>query len=155
MPDYAYTTSLPKQSLVGQEGRWEFTNRHGDTTLITGEFIGMGSSRRPRHNHYAGTPALPGQHCSTCRWTEIRIFRSVTDSSPGAYLVVNLGASVVPGEVDLIEFEWLVTAHEVMAKLTTSRGSDTWLTPPARRAAAQSAEFDGGMRDAYINSPVR
>lgn len=149
MSERVYATDLPGQHQVGKPGLWAFTNRYGDATRISGELVGMGSSHRPRHNHYAGTPAKPGVHCSTCRWTEIRIFRSTDDGDPGEYLVVYRGASIVPDEVDLIEFEWLLTAHEVMAKLTTTRGSDSWLTPPARRAAAQSAEFDGGMRDAY------
>lgn len=143
------STELPGQSRVGSMGLWAFTNRYADATRVTGEFVGMGSSHRPRHNHPEAVPARPGVHCSTCRWTEIRIFRSTQAGQPGEYLVLYRGASIVPGEVDLIEWEWLLTAHEVMAKLATTRGSDTWLTPPARRAAAQAAEFDGGMRDAY------
>lgn len=146
------STELPGPDRVGSLGLWAFTNRYDDATRVTGEFVGMGSSQRPRHNHPADSPAKPGQHCSTCRWTEIRIFRSTQPTDTNQYLVLLRGASTVPGEVDLIEWEWLLTAHEVMAKLTTTRGSESWLTPPARRAAAQSAEFDGGMRDAYLSS---
>jgi hypothetical protein len=139
---------------VGREGTWTITDQHGETIEVTGALLGLGSSYRPRHQNHPGSEYAPrGTHCSTCRWTEIRIF-AVDNSDHGRYLVVNRGASAVPGERDFVEFEWLVTPGEVMEKLTTRRRGEVFLTAPASRAAAQASDFDPGMRDAWQNRRV-
>ncbi|MGW2213272.1 hypothetical protein [Streptomyces sp. NPDC001781] len=155
----ASPTPLPGLPDVGRAGAWTITSQHGETITIAGELLGLGSSFRPRHQNHEGTDfAPPRTHCSTCRWTEIRIF--AVDSQEGTdrplpYLVVKRGASAVPGETDFIEWEGLITGDEVLEKLTTRRGSDAFLTAPASRAASQAAAFDGGMRDAWQNRAVR
>lgn len=154
-------TPLPGVGEVGKAGTWTITDQYGEKITITGELLGMGasSSGRPRHQNHPNTKfAPPRTHCSVCRWTEIRIF--AVDSEEGndhplPYLVVKRGASIVPGEKDLIEWEGLVTGEEVLEKLTTRKGSDTFLTATASRAASQAAAFDGGMRDAWQNRAVK
>lgn len=150
---------LPGREAVGRPGTWTLADQYGATLTLTGELLGLGSSQRPRHqNHAPGEPAPRGTHCSACRWTEIRIFAVDQEATPtalGKYLVVKRGASIIPGETDFVEWEWLVTGHEVMELLTTRRGTDTFLTMPASRAASQAAEYDGGMRDAWLNRAVK
>lgn len=150
-------TPLPGREAVGRPGTWTITDQYGASITITGELLGIGSSWRPRHQNHQGTEfAPPRTHCSTCRWTEIRIFAvDEDDRSLGRYLVVKRGASVVPGEQDFVEWDWQIAGHEVLSKLTTRRGTDAFLTAPADRALAQAAENDSGMRDAYINRVVR
>jgi hypothetical protein len=152
-------TPLPGLGSVGKAGEWTITDQHGQTTTITGELLGLGSSYRPRHqNHPDAEFAPPRTHCSTCRWTEIRIFAVDTEKDnpePLPYLVVKRGASAVPGEKDFIEWEGLVTGDEVLEKLTTRRGQQTYLTAPASRAASQASSFDPGMRDAWQNRAVK
>jgi hypothetical protein len=144
--------------MVGKEGTWTITDQYGESVTVTGELLGLGSTYRPRHqNHGPNEFAPPRTHCSTCRWTELLIFGTDPEDGKalGNYLVVKRGASIVPGEKDFIEWEWLVTGHEVMEKLTTRRGSDVFLTPTASRAASQAAEYDQGMRDAWLNRVVK
>lgn len=152
-------TPLPGLGEVGKPGTWTIADQYGESVTITGELLGLGSSFRPRHQNHPGAEfAPPRTHCSTCRWTEIRIFAVDSEKDndhPLPYLVVKRGASVIPGEKDLIEWEGLVTGDEVLEKLTTRRGSETFLTAPASRAASQAAAFDGGMRDAWQNRAVK
>lgn len=151
-------TPLPGRESVGREGTWIISNEYGESVTVTGGMLGIGSSQRPRHqNHLPGETAPPRTHCSACRWTEIRIFGCDPDDGKALapYLVVKRGASIVPGEKDYIEWEWLTAGHEVLEKLTTRRGSDVFLTPPASRAASQAAENDPGMRDAWLNRAVK
>lgn len=152
-------TPLPGLTEVGQEGTWTISDQHGDSVTISGALLGLGTSFRPRHQNHPGSDYAPrGTHCSTCRWTEIRIF--AVDSEEGKvralpYLVVKAGVSTVPGERTFVEWEGLVTPTEVLEKLTTRRGSDTFLTAPASRAASQAAAFDGGMEDAWNKRQVK
>lgn len=152
-------TPLPGLGEVGREGTWTIYDQHGNEITVTGELLGLGSSFRPRHQNHEGTEFAPQRtHCSTCRWTEIRIFAVDSEKDndrPLPYLVVKRGASAVPGEQDFVEWEGLVTGDEVLEKLTTRRGTDTFLTMPASRAASQAASFDPGMRDAWQNRAVK
>jgi hypothetical protein len=150
-------TPLPGRADVGKAGTWKITDQYEQSVTITGELLGLGTSFRPRHQNHPNTEyAPPRTHCSSCRWTEIRIFAvDQDDKALGQYLVVKRGASIIPTEQDFVEWEWLVAAHEVLELLTTRRGSDAFLTAPASRAASQAAEFDSGMRDAWLNRAVR
>lgn len=146
-------TDLPDVDDHGQRGTWELTDQHGAKHLINGQFLGMGSSHRPDHKgHRPGETAPRGVHCSTCRWTEVRLFQS-TD---GTYFVVNCGASDVPGERDLIKVTPVRTPFEVVESLTAldHRSRRPSLTFPSRRALAQAASHSPALRDAYVNSPV-
>lgn len=147
------STDLPDLEEHGRHGAWEILAQDGATTMITGQFLGMGSSFRPQHKgHAPGESAPRGTHCSTCRWTELRIFLG----GSGAFYVVNCGASDVPGERDLIKVTLVSTPFEVIEQLmTTDRTTHrSALTFPARRALAQAASHHGGLRDAYVNSPL-
>ncbi|MFH8805305.1 hypothetical protein ACH4F6_38150 [Streptomyces sp. NPDC017936] len=151
---------LPGLEAVGKAGTWTITDQYGASITITGELLGMGSSFRPRHQNHPGTEfAPPRTHCSTCRWTEIRIFavdEEKDNPQPLPYLVVKRGASTIPGEKDFMEWESLVTGEEVLEKLTTRRrGGEAFLTAPASRAASQAASFDPNVRDAWQNRAVR
>lgn len=152
-------TPLPGLGSVGKRGNWTITDQHGRSITITGDLLGLGSSFRPQHQNHPGTEfAPPRTHCSTCRWTEIRIF--AVDSEEGnpdplPYLVVKRGASAIPGETDFIDWEGLVTGDEVLEKLTTRRGDRASLTMPASRAMSQAASFDPGMRDAWTHRVVK
>src|SRR5690242_4602090 len=71
---------LPGRETVGKPGTWTITNEYGESVTINGELLGFASTQRPRHMNHPGTPyAPPRTHCSTCRWTEIRIFGTDPD----------------------------------------------------------------------------
>jgi hypothetical protein len=149
---------LPGRESVGKKGTWTITDQYGASITVTGELLGIGSSQRPRHQNHPDTQfAPPRTHCSTCRWTEIRIFGADPNDGKalGQYLVVKRGASAVPDEKDFVEWEWLLSGHEVLDLLTTRRGGDAFLTAPASRAFSQAAEYDAGMRDAWLNRSVK
>jgi hypothetical protein len=152
-------TPLPGLGSVGKPGTWTIQDHHGRSITITGDLLGLGSSFRPHHQNHPGTEfAPPRTHCSTCRWTEIRIFAVDTEEGnpePLPYLVVKRGASAIPGETDFIDWEGLVTGDEVLEKLTTRRGDRASLTMPASRAMSQAASFDPGMRDAWAHRAVK
>lgn len=146
-------TQLPEAEDHGTVAVWLVEDRDGRRHKVTGAFLGLGSSHRPYHKGHPGTEWAPKRvHCSTCRWTEIRLFRA----EDGQFCVVNCGASDVPGERDLITVSYIATAFEVVEFLTvTDRTSQHVSLPmPARRALAMAAGHDAAVRDAYINSPV-
>lgn len=149
---------LPDWKSVGKDGTWTIADHHGNELTVTGALLGIGSSFRPRHQNHPNTEfAPPRTHCSTCRWTEIRIFavdEAVGEEARGQYLVVKRGASVVPGEKDLIEWDWQITGHELLNSLTTRRGTDAFLTAPSSRALAQAADFDPGVHEAWTKRAV-
>lgn len=152
-------TPLPDWKSVGKEGTWTITDHHGDSLTVTGALLGIGSSYRPRHQNHPGADyAPPRTHCSTCRWTEIYIFavdKSEGEEAQGRYLIVKRGASVIPGEKDLIEWGWQITGYEVLNSLTTRRGTEAFLTAPSSRALSQAAEFDPGVNEAWTSRAVR
>lgn len=144
---------LPEGDEHGDVATWVFADRDGQVHRIEGAFLGMGSSYRPEHKGHPATDWAPrGVHCSTCRWTELRLFRA----SDNTLFVVNCGASDVPDERDLIRVSSVDTPFELVESLTTTdrRTQKTVLPMPARRALAQAASHDAALRDAYINSPV-
>lgn len=147
---------LPDADDIGTSGTWVVTDRSGIEHRIAGTFLGMGTTYRPDHkNHHSSVSAPPGVHCSTCRWTELRLFRMRADVG-GALFIVNCGASDVAGERDFIKVTQVDTAFELIEALTTAdrQTRRTVLPMPARRALAQAASHDRDVRDAYINSPV-
>jgi len=144
---------LPFAEEHGQRAVWLITDRDSRLHRIPGVFLGMGSSHRPEHKGHAGADHAPrGVHCSTCRWTEIRIFQA----EDGTFYVVHCGASNVPGERDLVRVNSVPTSFELVEALTTvdRHTQQTVLPMPARRALAQAASHSPQARDAYINSPV-
>lgn len=145
-------TKLPEPEDLGLRSSWTIEDQDGQRITITGQFLGMGSSHRPRHKGHRDGWAPQGVHCSTCRWTEVRLFRA----DGGPFYIVNCGASDVPDERDLIKFTAVSSPFEVVENLTTTdrRTQEPTLTFPARRALSQAASKDDDMRDAYINSPV-
>lgn len=146
-------TKLPDREAHGLRSSWTIQDQDGQKITITGQFLGMGSSYRPQHKgHRSDGWAPQGVHCSTCRWTEVRLFRA----DGGPFYIINCGASDVPGERDLIRWTEVSAPFEVVENLTTTdrRTQLPTLTFPARHALAQAASHDEHLRDAYINSPV-
>lgn len=146
-------TDLPVADEHGQSATWMITDRDGTVHRIEGTFLGMGTSYRPEHKGHPGERWAPVRtHCSTCRWTELRIFRG-TDRR---FYVVNCGASDVPNERDLVQVTEVETPFELVEALTSldRRTQKTVLPMPARRALAMAASHDADARDAYVNSPV-
>ena len=153
MSDKSVYDELPVEEEAGQSGIWNIVDRDGRLNTIDGTFLGMGSSYRPEHKGHPDEPFAPrGVHCSTCRWTEIRIFQDTS----GRLYVVNCGASEVDGERDLVRVNSVATAFELAESLMTvdRRTRQKNLPRPARRALAQAASYSPELRDAYIHSPV-
>jgi hypothetical protein len=144
---------LPIAEENGDEAVWIITDRDGVRHEINGMFLGMGSTHRPYHKGHPDTAWAPrGVHCSTCRWTELRIFRGLDRR----LFVIRCGASDVPGERDLVTVAEVEAPFELVESLAVlDRDSRMPSLPmPARRALSQAASHDAGIRDAYINSPV-
>jgi len=146
-------TDLPLAEEHGRSATWLITDRDGTVHTIAGVFLGMGTSYRPEHKGHPDTDWAPVRtHCSTCRWTELRIFRGADRT----FYVVNCGASDVPGERDLVHVAEVATPFELVEVLTAVDRStqNVSLPMPARRALAIAASHDADARDAYVNSPV-
>lgn len=146
-------STLPDFTQAGQPGDWDFQDRYGSRTALDGDFLGMGSSHRPYHKHAFPPYAAPKQHCSTCRWMEVRIFQEVVGEDGAAsnrYLVVRTGQTIVPGEEVRTTFGYLDTAPEVVNALITwgedGRGTLGYVE---RRALEQAAQYDGALEEAY------
>jgi hypothetical protein len=142
MPD----TALPPFTEAGQAGHWELTDRYGTEAALAGDFLGLGSSHRPFHKHPFPPHAAKGQHCSTCRWMEIRIFQD----RDGRYLVVQTGRSVVPEESDITTLGWAPDGPAVVSALATwSESGRASFTFVARRALETASEYDSKINAAY------
>ncbi len=147
------TDDLPGPEDVGLEEAWELPSPDSaGFTVVTGRFLGMASSQRTDHNrrarHVDGFAPV-GVHCSTCRWTEILIFRE-TDG----YVVLRVGGTIVPGEDDRPTLSRVRTAYEVVESLTTRVDGVASLTRQPAMALAQCAAHDVPVRDAYENRAV-
>jgi hypothetical protein len=157
MKESAMDAVLPGVDDVGRSRVWELPM--GEETLsIDARFLGMGSSRRDRHDHPAPDLARPGQKCSACRWFEPRIFRE--REGRRRFLVHHTGRSVVPGEMDRTRAEWVLTPAEVIESMLTRRNVGgvqqvPYLTKPAARVLAQASEHDDDLYDAYLDRIAR
>lgn len=142
-------------------------------------FLGMGTSHAPEHQPHPGRFVRRGDRCNACRWFEVRIFREVRPpadvdpasdwsatagpdvlrrSTAGDYVLHTTGMSVVDGEVPLYKHEVTGSSFSVVEFLTTRRvgvqGPEAFLARPSARALAEAAEYDAGLREAYINRAV-
>lgn len=148
--DMIMTTTLPAFTQAGECGDWTFTDRYGSTTDLDGDFLGMGSSHRPFHKHSFPPYAEPRQHCSTCRWMEVRIFQEVrSDDASRRYLVVRTGQTIVPGEERRTTFGYLDTAADLVNALVTWEEGRGRLGYVERRALEQAASYDRDLQSAY------
>ena len=139
-------TTLPPFTEAGQPGTWELTDKHGSVVRLEGDFLGMGSSHRPFHKHSFPPHAERGQHCSTCRWMEIRVFQG----KDGRYLIVQTGRSEVPQETDITTFGWAENGPAVVAALA-SWGDDgrAHFTFVSKRALETASDYDEDIETAY------
>lgn len=156
---------LPTARHAGERGSWQLpVGREGAVKSIPdATFLGFGTTERSRHiNHDDRDYAPPRVKCPACRWYESRLFK-VHDSATHSthYLLHHVGASIVPGEVDLCRYEEAYSAHEVVELLTVRPGPDDvdghgrrrepFLTRPGARVLALAAGHDDEMDDAYVN----
>lgn len=145
---------LPEADEAPLRGVWTVVGQDRRSHRIQGRFLGLGTTHRPEHKGHTDKPFAPqGVHCSTCRWTEIRLFR---DEAEDAFVIVSIGASEVPGEKDLIRVTRCVTADETVEGLAVfdRRLGRPVLAPHARRALARAATYSSALREAYRTSPV-
>jgi hypothetical protein len=124
-----------------------------------GQLLGQASSESAIHrghdpNDPATRHAAKQVKCSACRWLEIQLYRRVGDGQTD-YVVHTMGASNVPGEIDYERVTETPSAFEVVEALTVrkSRG-DVFMPPQHAKVLALAAEFDDGIREAYINRAV-
>lgn len=135
---------------IGEQGKWKLPV-DGGFEEVDGTYLGMSSSRSPRHftrSHPDGIdkPPSKGARCSACRWSEFRIFREEENGTPISrpYLVHITGGSVVPGETSRCRIEDMLTGPEVIEILTTRRDRMAYLSVPAGDVLAQAAGIDRG-----------
>lgn len=140
--------NLPDFTRAGSLGEWEFTDRYGSEAGLRGHFLGMGSSHRPYHKHAFPPYAAPKQHCSTCRWMELRLFQETGGEE--RYLLVRTGRSDVPGEETRTSFGWSETAADVVSALVTwTEDGASALGYVERRALEQATAYDDDLHAAY------
>lgn len=155
--------------------RIELIGRDGETFGFLGKPLGVGSSQQNDHRHDVARDryAPRGIRCSACRWFEVAIYRRYVtegidletdpkrpriypvDPEPGDYVVHTIGASIVPGETRLSRITPTDSPFEVIELLTVrKRDDDPWIPAQSARALAHAAEFDDGLREAYVNRAV-
>lgn len=162
-------TDLQRIKLIG---------RDGETFDFLGKPLGVGSSQQDDHRHDVARDryAPRGVRCSACRWFEVAIYRRYADAeiirmrtgNPETdvsdrqalardYVVHTIGASIVPGETRLSRITPTDSPFEVIELLTVRpRDGDQqpWIPAQSARALAHAAEFDDGLREAYVNRAV-
>lgn len=150
--DTTMADELPDFTHAGRPGDWHFEDRYGSETDLDGDFLGMGSSNRPFHKHAFPPYAEPKQHCSTCRWMEVRIFQEADNlGGPYArYLIVRTGRSIVPGEETRTTFGYQESGTGVVNALITWNDAGQGSLPYVeRRALEQASQYDDLIRAAY------
>lgn len=138
---------LPKEEDAGCQGTWVVADHSGKPWTIDGTFLGMGTTHRPFHKHDRGVFAALTQHCSSCRWSEISVFRQ---ASEGQYVILNRGVSIVPGETTRTSIaEVAPDDMDVLMKLLGSLGYGSMLfTKSSVQMLARAAENDGELHAA-------
>lgn len=149
---------------AASDGRTREFTVSDDERLLTfnGRVLGLASGQRGYHLPHRGDHAEPGQRCGACRWTEVTIYsRHDPDPAVGSaritYVVHTVGRSAVPGEVDLPRVVETSSPYEVVEALTVRRAGpngEVFMPPQHLRALAAAAQWDDGIRDAYINRAV-
>lgn len=150
---------LPTRAEAGVFRIWNLPEHEE----FVGQFLGVGSSYRPRHTAHQGEFAGKGVKCHACRWFEARLFR-LGEEADGDYLIYNVGRTIVPGETQRYKWDNVISPYEVVEIFTTRRlntsaepGSSQWsvhLSIPAARVLSQAAAFDVGLKDAYVNRAI-
>lgn len=139
-------------------GEWPLPVDDMDEVLIvTGRFLGVGSSARNTHSNHDGRFAAQGVRCRACRWFEARIFR-FGEEAEGDYLVYNVGQSAVPGETPRYSVRRVSSAAEVVDLLTRRRGDDgnsaVAISLPAEIVLSQASRHDASIREVYVNGAL-
>lgn len=147
--------------------QWELENNGDRVTRFTGQLLGLGSSKRPEHNHGFSSvgfenaqpgESLRGTRCAACRWSEFYIFRVEKGDGPqnAIYAVYTLGPSVVRGETTRVALHWVMSGYEVVETAMVRRGDRGAPYLPAcnARALAMAADVDSRIADAYVNRAV-
>jgi hypothetical protein len=181
LDDIMSGTTLPLVDTVGDsDSRWtipivdsDYEDTHDEanmtlTLTINGQFLGMGTTYRPRHNQHVNEYAntVDGEKCNACRWFELRLFY---DDNDRRYVLHFAGRSVVPTEEQRFKTEFAYSAMEIIDILSSQpRGRNVRnedgtvskqtvspdvasLTYPAIRALAQACGFDDDIKEAYIS----
>ena len=134
---------------------------------FTGRLLAVASSERLTHNH-DHPYAPPGKTCSACRWVEVSIYRrditvpvnELAHDHREDYVVYTVGRSVVPGEHNIPRIVETASPYEVVEALTVrrppggGRPAEVFMPPQHLRALSAAAQFDAGIRDAYVNRAV-
>lgn len=142
--------------------QWELESNGDRVTRFTGSLLGLGSSKRPEHNHHTvnvGDYAFaPTQRCAACRWSEFYVFRVEQGDGPAnaIYAVYTLGPSVVRGEITRVALHWAMSGFEVVETAMVRRGDRGAPYLPAcnARALAMAADVDERIATAYVNRAV-
>jgi hypothetical protein len=117
--------------------------------VVPGELLGRANSSRLEHNH-STSYVRKGDRCSTCRYTEVRLFRD-----GATYVLVTLGMTIIPGEQIISRIRFLTSPFEVVEVLTVRKpGREPFLPKSAALTLAQAADLDEGIADAYVNRAV-
>lgn len=155
----AAAPDLPGPADAGRTGEWRLPVADGDEQMIvTGRFLGVGSSARRAHSEHVGRFARVGERCPACRWFEARIFR-FGEEADGDYVVYNVGQSAVPGETPRYTLRRVATAEEVVDFLTTRRSGSgdlvsVTISLPAEVVLSQASHHDVDIREVYVNSTL-
>lgn len=162
-------TDLPTAEAAGERAAWVLpVGRSGGThTVNDATFLGYGSTERSRHKNHDGSEFAPqGVKCPACRWYESRLFKLHPPASAGTgtdngssrrqhYLIHHVGASNVPGEVDLCRYEETYSAHGVVEAFTVRPHSGKpFLTRPGALVLAGAAAHDNEVETAWVNRAV-
>jgi len=123
---------------------------------ITAQFIGFGTSKKPRHRFHDGRAyAQTTESCGLCRWFETRIFKIDTDD----YVLHHVGVSTVPGEVNFPRHERVYSPTAVLESyVVRPRPNDSnqqpYLPRPSAQALALAVDFDPELAERYDRRAV-
>jgi hypothetical protein len=155
------TAANPSITLkVPEEGNFELLDFSNSVYALEGERIGWASSERQTHSPHAEEFAAKGEKCSACRWFEVAIY--LPDKTED-YILHTIGRTRVPSENDWGRVRETVSAYELIELLTVRprprAGFEDvegrkFLPEASARVLAQAAEFDEGIKEAYVARKV-
>lgn len=158
------TTDATRSAKLGALGHFTIDRLHPETEQTIGTLrfegwiIGAATSRQRVHRSHGDERFAPRKvKCSACRWNEVTIYvrQHPEDNNRFDYVVVTVGASEVPGEVDLQTITETSSAFEVLEALTVRpRSGAPFLPGQYASALAQAASRDDDLREAYLNRAV-
>lgn len=142
----------PDDHDLGRLHEWRLPRQDSPEHLtVEAQFIGLGTSQEDMHSH-SGPVLTDDRRCLACRWFEARMF--LTKDEGQRYLLYKVGASNIPGEIDMIRYRYVKDAYEAVLCMSVPHNTDPkarFLGAPVKDMFTTAGAFDDAIGQALTH----